>query len=77
MNGTQKKGGHPENLFQQAREKAGYTQLTASEALPLVLRTLQLYEAGTSVPPFDIVCRMADLYHCTTDDFRPENGKTT
>ena len=54
------KGGHPENPF----EQAGYTQAAAAKHVHL------LYEAGTSAPPFGIVCRMADLYHCSPADFR-------
>lgn len=64
MRRTQK-GGHPENPFERAsREKAGYTQAAAAKHVHL------LYEAGTSAPPFGIVCRMADLYHCSPADFR-------
>ena len=47
-----------------SREKAGYTQAAAAKHVHL------LYEAGTSAPPFGIVCRMADLYHCSPADFR-------
>ena len=63
MRRTQK-GGHPENPFQQAGRKPDNTQAAAAKHVHL------LYEAGTSAPPFGIVCRMADLYHCSPADFR-------
>ena len=54
----------PNVLVRASREKAGYTQAAAAKHVHL------LYEAGTSAPPFGIVCRMADLYHCSPADFR-------
>ena len=57
------KGGHPENPFEQAGRKPD-TPKRPQQSVHL------LYEAGTSAPPFGIVCRMADLYHCSPADFR-------
>ncbi len=58
------KGGHPENPFEQAGRKPDTPKRPQQKHVHL------LYEAGTSAPPFGIVCRMADLYHCSPADFR-------
>ena len=63
MRRTQK-GGHPENPFQQAGRKPDTPKRPQQSTYTCCM------EAGTSAPPFGIVCRMADLYHCSPADFR-------
>ena len=50
------KGGHPENPFEQAGRKPDTPK--------------RPQQSTYTAPPFGIVCRMADLYHCSPADFR-------
>lgn len=58
------KGGHPENPFEQAGRKPDTPKRPQQSTYTCCMRQ------GTSAPPFGIVCRMADLYHCSPADFR-------
>ena len=53
------------NPFREARQRAGLTQEEAAERLDLSLRSLQSYESGDTIPPFDRVIRMAQVYQCS------------
>lgn len=50
------------NIYQEARRGSDLTQLDASTALYIGLRTLQSYEEGKITPSGDMVIRMMDLY---------------
>jgi transcriptional regulator with XRE-family HTH domain len=51
-----------ENIYQIARKAAGLTQEQAAEMLYISVRSIAEYEAGRTIPPDDIVCKMIDLY---------------
>jgi transcriptional regulator with XRE-family HTH domain len=44
------------------RESAGYSQIEAAAELGVSRATYLRYEAGTSAPTFDEVCKLAALY---------------
>ena len=50
------------NIYQRARERAGFRQEPASELLILSVRQLQRIESGECVPSDDVVLRMEKLY---------------
>lgn len=54
--------GSCENIYKNARRAAGLTQDQAAELLYISPRSLLEYEAGRTVPPDDIVCRMVEVY---------------
>lgn len=45
-----------------ARVNANLTQTQAAAQLGVDRTTLQNYERGTTVPKWDVICRMQDLY---------------
>ena len=51
-----------ENIYKTARRAAGKTQEQAAEHLYTSVRSLAEYEAGRTIPPDDIVCRMVEIY---------------
>lgn len=51
-----------ENIYKNARRTAGFTQEQAAELLYISVRSLAEYEAGRTVPPDDVVCRMVEIY---------------
>lgn len=54
------------NIYKQAREQAGLTQLQASELLPVPVRTLSEYENGRLLPSNELVIRMIKVYDSDT-----------
>lgn len=50
------------NIYQTARNIAGYTQQQAAELLHISIRSLADYESGKTVPPDNIVCSMMNTY---------------
>lgn len=54
------------NIYKQAREQAGLTQLQASELLPVSVRTLSEYENGRLLPSDELVIRMIKVYDSDT-----------
>lgn len=50
------------NIYKSARRTAGLTQEQAAEKLYISVRSLAEYEAGRTIPPCDVVCRMVDVY---------------
>lgn len=53
---------HCENIYKNARKVAGLTQEQAAEQLYISVRSLAEYEAGRTMPPDDVVCRMVEVY---------------
>lgn len=51
-----------ENIYKSARKAAGLTQEEAAEKLFISTRSLLEYEAGRTIPPDDVVCRMVEVY---------------
>lgn len=51
-----------ENIYKNSRCAAGLTQNEASELLYISTRSLLEYEAGRTIPPDDVVCRMVEVY---------------
>lgn len=51
-----------ENVYKNARRTAGLTQEQAAELLYISARSLLEYEAGRTIPPDDVVCRMVEVY---------------
>ena len=50
------------NIYKSARRNAGMTQEQAAEQLYISVRSLAEYEAGRTIPPCDVVCRMVEVY---------------
>lgn len=50
------------NIYKAARKAAGLTQEQAAEQLYISTRSLAEYEAGRTIPPDDVVCRMVEVY---------------
>lgn len=50
------------NIYKFYRQQAGISQDKAAEALCVAVRTMARYETGETIPPFDIVERMAEIY---------------
>jgi transcriptional regulator with XRE-family HTH domain len=51
-----------ENIYKSARRTAGLTQEQAAERLYISVRSIAEYEAGRTVPPDDVVCKMVEVY---------------
>lgn len=49
------------------RQVKGYTQEDMAEFLRVHRTTYTKYETGTSDPPLETLCRIANLFGCTTD----------
>jgi len=49
-------------IYKSARHAAGLTQEEAAEQLYISVRSLAEYEAGRTIPPDDVVCRMVEVY---------------
>jgi len=65
-------------FFKRERELAHFTQTQVAERLGISLRSLQAYEEGAYVPPFDRAVKLADLYGCSVAAFaetRSDCGK--
>ena len=53
-----------QNPFRRARQRASLTQEKAVEQLEFSLRSLQAYESGDTMPPFDRAIQMSQVYQC-------------
>lgn len=51
-----------ENIYKMARKAAKLSREKAAEAVYISPRSLADYESGKTVPPDDVVCRMAEAY---------------
>lgn len=51
------------SIYQLARKNAGFTQEEAAELLHISVRTLADYESGKTIPNFDVVDSMVDIYN--------------
>lgn len=51
-----------QNIYQKARNYANLTQLVASELLFISPKSLANYEAGKTIPPCEVVCKMVEIY---------------
>lgn len=50
------------NIYQKAREVAGYTQERAAELIDISVESIRAYESGRRVPPNDVVAKMVEIY---------------
>ena len=50
------------------RRLRGYTQQQMAESLQVHRTSYTKYELGIIDPPLEILCRMADILDCTTDE---------
>ena len=64
-------GRHPNNPFQKARVKAGFSLETAAEKLGCGLSTIQRYEEKPCDTPLSVVREMKELYKCEFSDLFP------
>lgn len=51
------------NIYQIARESAGYTQEKAAELLDVSVESVRAYESSRRVPPDSVVLRMIEVYN--------------
>lgn len=51
------------NMYQIARESAGFTQDKASELLDISVESLRAYESSRRIPPNNIVVSMVEIYN--------------
>ncbi len=58
---------YPKITLEAARVNAGLTQKESAEKLGVSTKTLQNYESGESVPKWDMVQRIGELYSFPTD----------
>ena len=56
------------NRLRQWRKKLHYTQQDMAGFLSVHRTSYTKYETGTVDPPLEILCRMADVLGCTTDE---------
>ena len=52
------------NIYQAAREAAGFTQERAAELMQISLTSIKDYERDVTVPKNSVVAQMVDLYNC-------------
>lgn len=55
------------NNIKSAREHSGKTQKECADCLSITVRAWQGYEQGIREPKYEILCKIADLFHVTTD----------
>lgn len=55
------------NNIKVARERSGMMQKECSDYLQITLRAWQGYEQGIREPKFELLCKIADMFHVTTD----------
>ena len=55
------------NNIKAAREKSRLTQRECADYLGITLRAWQTYEQGSREPKFELLVKIADLFHVTTD----------
>lgn len=59
-----------QNVYRRYREQAGMTQTQVAEKVGVHPSMINKIEKGTRVPTLTLAGLLADLYGCTTDDFR-------
>jgi len=50
------------NIYQKAREVAGYTQERAAELIDISVESIRAYETDRRVPPNEVVAKMVEIY---------------
>lgn len=65
----------PRLTFAAARKNVGLTQEDACREIGISKATLSYYESGTREPTFSTLCKMADVYGCSLDDFRRDKNE--
>ncbi len=55
------------NNIKSARENSGMMQKDCADYLGITLRAWQGYEQGIREPKFELLCKIADMFHVTTD----------
>ena len=58
---------YPKITPKAARVNAGLTQTVAAQLLNINVSTLQNYESGATVPPWNVVDEMSRIYKIGTD----------
>lgn len=53
--------------FKEIRETKKQTQKECADIFGVTLRAWQSYEQGVSEPKYELLCRIADYYHCSVD----------
>jgi transcriptional regulator with XRE-family HTH domain len=53
---------HNRNIYQRARESAGYTQERAAELLDISVESMRAYETDRRIPPDRVVMGMVEVY---------------
>ena len=53
--------------FKEIRESKKQTQKECADIFGVTLRAWQSYEQGVSEPKYELLCRIADYYHCSVD----------
>lgn len=61
--------------IKEARLRAGLSVRDVMEKLGVSDAAVYQWETGVTVPRVPMLLRLADLYHCTTDDLLGRNGK--
>ncbi len=65
------------NALKYLRKKRGYTQAEVAEKVGIKRTTYNSYENSKTVPPYDIVEKLADLYDVTIQEFDNEMKNRT
>jgi len=53
--------------IQDARKTAGYTQQSLADELGVSVRTVTFWEAGERTPSLELLVKLADILHVSTD----------
>lgn len=64
------------NNIKVARERSGMMQKECADYLQITLRAWQGYEQGIREPKFELLCKIADMFHVTTDYLLGRDEKT-
>ena len=51
------------------RAERGWSQAMLSEQSNVTLNAIARYESEANTPSFDTVCKLADAFNCSLDDF--------
>lgn len=63
--------------FSSARKNAGLTQLQVADAMDVNQCVVSFWETGKMAPRAKNLRKLAELYHCTTDELLRDEVKTT
>ena len=50
------------------RAKVGFSQMEVAKKLDLPISTYNQYETGKNQPSIEMLCKLADFYHCSLDE---------